>query len=152
MLHVLQAGFCRGTSEQSLREECWNLLIFQEATEGSRLELSQWRGTSEQSRVQCWNLWSEEEATAAGGSRPQLPRGDVIGQESHSLCCWFLLFNYFLHFIELHYITLLLTFYWPREYKPLLLFSPFPSLLPAIHCHHPTITSNNLNAEAVQIF
>ena len=35
----------------------------------------------------------------------QLPGGDVIGQESHSLCWWFLLFNYFLHFITFHCVT-----------------------------------------------
>ena len=79
------------------------------------------------------------EATAAAAGGGEVARGDVIGQESHSLCVGFSfsIASYIsLHYMLLHYITLLVALHRSRDSWPLLPFSPFPLLLSPIQSHH----------------
>ena len=123
---------------QSRTEWSWNLLggySSSSSSRGRRDHVPQRRGTPEQNRVELKSPWRLQQQQQGGG---EVARGDVIGQESHSLCVGFSfsIASYIsLHYMLLHYITLLVALHRSRGSWPLLPFSPFPLLLSPIQSH-----------------
>ena len=80
------------------------------SSRGRRDHVPQGReGTPEQNRVELKSPWRLQQQQQGGG---EVARGDVIGQESHSLCVGFSfsIASYIsLHYMLVHYITFCIT-------------------------------------------